>query len=46
MRDALPLVFADEELIAVGDLWQEASRCAAAGAPGLAIRWESAPIIV
>jgi hypothetical protein len=38
---ALPLVFADEALIAVADLWQEASRCAADGAPGLAIRWEN-----
>ena len=46
MRDALPLVFADEALIAVADLWQEASRCAADGAPGLAIRWENPPIIV
>jgi tRNA(Ile)-lysidine synthase len=46
MRDALPLVFADEALIAVADLWQEASRCAADGAPGFAIRWESPPIIV
>jgi tRNA(Ile)-lysidine synthase len=46
MRDALPLVFADESLIAVADLWQEASRCAAAGTPGFTIRWENAPIIV
>ncbi len=46
MRDALPLVFADEALIAVADLWQEASRSAADGAPGLAIRWENPPIIV
>jgi tRNA(Ile)-lysidine synthase len=46
MRDALPLVFADEDLIAVADLWQETSRCAADGAPGFAIRWENPPIIV
>jgi tRNA(Ile)-lysidine synthase len=46
MRDALPLVFADEALIAVADLWQEASRCAADGAPGLAIRWENPPLVV
>jgi tRNA(Ile)-lysidine synthase len=46
MRDALPLVFADEDLIAVADLWQEASRCAADDAPGIAIRWEDPPIIV
>jgi tRNA(Ile)-lysidine synthase len=46
MRDALPLVFADETLIAVADLWQEAGQCASAGAPGFAIRWENAPIII
>jgi tRNA(Ile)-lysidine synthase len=46
LRDALPLVFADGALIAVGDLWLDARWCAAAGEPGLAIRWEDGPIIV
>jgi tRNA(Ile)-lysidine synthase len=46
MRDALPLVFAGDVLIAVADLWQEASRSAADDAPGFAIRWDGAPIIV
>jgi tRNA(Ile)-lysidine synthase len=46
MRDALPLVFAADALIAIGDLWLDARFRAAAGAPGLAIRWELAPIIV
>jgi tRNA(Ile)-lysidine synthase len=46
MRDALPLVFAAESLIAIGDLWLDARFRAAAGAPGVAIRWERAPIIV
>jgi tRNA(Ile)-lysidine synthase len=46
MRDALPLVFADDALIAVGDLWLDASRRAGSGNPGLEIRWEEAPIIV
>jgi tRNA(Ile)-lysidine synthase len=46
MRDALPLIFAGDALIAVGDLWIDARWCAAAGAPGLGVRWESAPIIV
>jgi tRNA(Ile)-lysidine synthase len=46
MRDALPLVFAAEALIAIGDLWLDARFRAAAGAPGVAIRWERAPIIV
>jgi tRNA(Ile)-lysidine synthase len=46
MRDALPLVFAADALIAIGDLWLDARFRAAAGAPGVAIRWERAPIIV
>ena len=29
LRDALPLVYADEVLIAVGDLWQDSSACSA-----------------
>jgi tRNA(Ile)-lysidine synthase len=46
MRDALPLVFAGEALIAVADLWLEAQWCAAPGKPGLGIIWEHSPIIV
>ncbi len=46
MRDALPLVYADDALIAVADLWSEARRRASAGLPGLEIRWEEAPIVV
>ena len=46
MRDALPLVFADDDLVGVADLWLEASRCAATGSPGFAIRWNEAPIVV
>ena len=46
MRDALPLVFVGDALIAVGDLWQDAGWCAPPQGPGLAIRWERAPIIV
>jgi len=45
MRDALPLVFAGEELIAVADLWLDAGWCAAADAPGLGIAWNNAPLI-
>jgi tRNA(Ile)-lysidine synthase len=43
MRDALPLVFAGNELIAVADLWMEARWCAAADAPGLKVAWNNAP---
>jgi tRNA(Ile)-lysidine synthase len=46
MRDALPLVFADDVLIAVGDLWMDARWCAAQGEPGFAIDWRQGPIIV
>jgi tRNA(Ile)-lysidine synthase len=46
MRDALPLVFAGEELIAVADLWVDARWCAAPGAPGLKVAWNNAPILI
>lgn len=46
MRDALPLVFAGDDLIAVADLWLDAPRRTAAGLPGLEIRWDEAPIVV
>ena len=46
MRDALPLVFAGDALIAVADLWLDARWRTRAHEPGLAICWEQAPIIV
>ena len=46
MRDALPLVFAGDELIAVADLWVDARWCAAADAPGLKVAWNNAPILI
>jgi tRNA(Ile)-lysidine synthase len=46
MRDSLPFVFAGNDLVAVGDLWQEARFCAASREPGLRIAWRGAPIIV
>jgi tRNA(Ile)-lysidine synthase len=45
MRDALPLVFAGDELIAVADLWLDARWCAPAGAPGLKVAWNHAPVV-
>ena len=45
MRDALPLVFAGDELIAVADLWLDAGWCAAADAPGLRLAWNNAPLV-
>jgi tRNA(Ile)-lysidine synthase len=46
MRDALPLLYAGDELIAVGDLWQDARWCVAAGLPGVGCRWDGAPLLV
>jgi len=46
MRDALPLVFAGDALIAVADLWVDARWCVAPFEPGLAVVWEGGPIVV
>jgi tRNA(Ile)-lysidine synthase len=46
MRDALPLIFAGDALIAVADLWEDAHYSAAADSPGLAVEWRDAPVIV
>jgi tRNA(Ile)-lysidine synthase len=46
MRDALPLVFAGDALIAVADLWMDARWCVAPLEPGFAVVWEGGPIIV
>jgi tRNA(Ile)-lysidine synthase len=46
MRDALPLVYAGEALIAIGDLWQDARWCVARAAPGFSCEWEGAPVLV
>jgi tRNA(Ile)-lysidine synthase len=46
MRDALPLVFAGDSLIAVADLWVDARWCAAMDAPGSSIAWNNAPVVV
>jgi tRNA(Ile)-lysidine synthase len=46
MRDALPLVFAGDALIAIGDLWLDARWCSLPGKPGVGCIWDDAPIIV
>src|SRR5206468_584123 len=43
MRDALPLVYAGQHLVAVGDLWRDARWCVAARAPGFGCAWRGAP---
>jgi tRNA(Ile)-lysidine synthase len=46
LRDALPLVFADDALIAVADLWLDARWCVPPLEAGLGVVWEGGPIIV
>lgn len=42
MRDRVPLVYAGEDLVAVGDLWIAAE---AASSPGVAVRWDDRPAL-
>jgi tRNA(Ile)-lysidine synthase len=46
MRDALPLVFAGDFLIAVGDLWLDARWRVGSNEPGFVIIWQRAPAVV
>ena len=43
MRDALPLVYAGNDLIAVGDLWQDARWCVPPGEAGVGCVWHDSP---
>ncbi len=43
LRDALPMIYADETLIAIGDLWQETRVSTAPDRVGLVCVWENAP---
>ena len=45
MRDRLPLVFVDERLAAVGDLWIDADFAAQTGQPALKPEWVARPRI-
>jgi tRNA(Ile)-lysidine synthase len=42
MRDRLPLIYAGDDLVAVGDLWLAA---AAVSKPGVAVRWKDRPAL-
>ena len=46
MRDALPMLCAGDDLVAVGDLWQDARWCVAPKAPGFGCKWLDAPVLV
>jgi tRNA(Ile)-lysidine synthase len=43
LRDALPMIYAGDRLIAVGDLWQDARSSVATDLLGLGCVWEDAP---
>lgn len=45
-RERLPLIYAGEQLVAVGDLWIAAEFATAPGQPGMTIVWEQRPTIV
>jgi len=45
MRDALPMLYAADELIAVADLWQDARWCVAPGGTGYGCVWDDAPAV-
>ncbi len=42
MRDRLPLLYAGEQLVAVGDIWMAAD---AVSSPGVAVRWTGRPAL-
>lgn len=46
MRQALPLIFADDALIAVGDLWTDARWCVGAQEVGQGVAWVAAPTVL
>ncbi|HJS21397.1 MAG TPA: tRNA lysidine(34) synthetase TilS [Steroidobacteraceae bacterium] len=46
MRPLLPLVFCEDSLLAVGDLWSDVKFHAPAGKPGMLIEWLDAPRLV
>jgi len=46
MRDALPLLYAGNALIGVGDLWQDVRWCVAPEENGVACDWRNAPVLV
>jgi len=43
MRDALPMIHADDSLIAIGDIWRDARWLAGRDEPGFECVWEGAP---
>ncbi len=46
MRQALPLIYAGGNLVAIGDLWQDARWCVPRDAAGLGVVWDDAPVLI
>jgi tRNA(Ile)-lysidine synthase len=46
LRDALPLLFCGDELLAVADIWLNAGWCVAANEPGVGFSWVGGPQII
>jgi len=46
MRQALPLIYAGANLVAIGDLWQDARWCVPRDAAGLGVVWDDAPALI
>jgi tRNA(Ile)-lysidine synthase len=45
MRDALPMLYAGDELIAIGDIWQDVRWRVRPAVPGFGCVWENAPAV-
>jgi tRNA(Ile)-lysidine synthase len=43
MRDALPMIYAGDALVAIGDIWRDARRLAGADEMGFDVVWEGRP---
>ena len=46
LRDALPMIYAGDALVAIGDFWQDARLSVAADRVGLGCVWEDAPCLI
>jgi tRNA(Ile)-lysidine synthase len=43
MRDALPMIYAGDALVAIGDIWRDARWLAGADEMGFDVVWEARP---
>jgi tRNA(Ile)-lysidine synthase len=45
-RNCLPLLYKNEQLVAVGDLWVAEEFAAPAGAPAVSVLWDERPALL